>query len=56
MYNNTATPIAATPIGLAATGMDVLTIGWLMVAGFTMIFVGLAIKNLLPARKRRAES
>lgn len=51
MYNHPGAGAALGTAGLAATGMDGLTIGWLFVAGVTLFFAGLAVRNLLPARK-----
>lgn len=52
MYNN---PVAGSAVGtagaLAATGGDVLSVGWMLVAAITLMFAGLAVKNLIPVRR-----
>lgn len=52
MYNN---PTAGTAVGtagtLAATGMGGLSTAWLVVAAITLVFAGLAVRNLVPAKK-----
>lgn len=35
---------------LAATGFNGITLGWIIVAGITTLFAGLAIKNLIPVK------
>lgn len=49
MYNPCVTATAA-GCSLAATGLDV---GWSIVAATTLLFTGLAFKNIVPRRRRQ---
>lgn len=54
MYNNPAAPLAAGAgsAALAMTGAGQLF--WLALAAFAMLALGLAVKRIVPVRKRNA--
>lgn len=50
MYNAPMSGLVATGGTLAFTGAA-LSVGWLIVAAITLVFVGLAIMKIMPKRK-----
>lgn len=55
MYNDTTAPIAAGVAGsgtLAMTGAEPL---WVVLTGFAMLALGLAIKRIVPTKREASE-